>query len=337
MMKRMTTIVAALSIGVGCATGPKAPASPGAASPPGAATSQSASPIEVAVTIDDLPRHGPQVVGKEPAMIAAALLAAFARHGVPPVYGFVNAGRLNEHPEDRAVLTAWVAAGQPLGNHTFTHADLDRSPTAAFLEEIDRNEPVLAELAPRGSAPPARLFRYPYLREGKDPGTRAAVRAHLAARGYRIAHVTIDPYDWSFNETYVQCLAAAAPAGELAAVQKSLLDEARAKLRWAVAVAPAVAGRPIRHILLLHLGAIDADTIDALLTAYEGLGVRWISLDEALADPVYAEDPPGSQGGPFLQQLFRARGLTPPPLGRAPTPWRGKICLPANEGGHAHD
>jgi metallo-beta-lactamase class B len=280
--------------------------------------------IEVAVTIDDLPRHCPQAAGKEPAQIAAAMLAVFARHHLPEVYGFVNAQRLDEHPGDRAVLDAWIAAGQPLGNHTFSHADLDQVPTAAFLDEIDRDEPLLTKLARPGSP---RWFRYPYLHEGKDREQRAAVRTHLAARGYRIAQVTIDPYDWSYNETYVRCLATGSSSG-LAAVRASLLDEARARLRWAVAAAPAVAGRPIRHVLLLHLGAIDADTIDALLTAYEQLGVRWISLEDAMADPIYATDLPDSRGGVFLRQLFRARGATPPPLEPTAAPWRGKICPP---------
>jgi peptidoglycan-N-acetylglucosamine deacetylase len=326
-------IFAALAAVTGVACGARRQVAP--APPPG--------PISVAVTVDDLPRHGAQTASRPPVQVAAALLAAFARHRVPKVYGFINGGKLDEHPEDRAVLEAWVAAGHPLANHTFTHADLARVPVAAFLDEIDRNEPLLAALA--GSGEGWRLFRYPYLREGGDAATRAAVRTHLLSRGYRIAHVTVDPYDWAYNDPYVRCLDAASEQGR-AAVRASFLAEAKVKLGWAAAAGATLAGRPVRHILLLHLGAIDADAIDELLTAYEAMNVRWISLDEALDDPLYAEAPRDSSGGAFLQQLFIARGQRPPPMERTPRSWQGIACtlapalgdnIPAPTAGSASD
>jgi peptidoglycan-N-acetylglucosamine deacetylase len=281
----------------------------------GASATAPGAPVEVALTIDDLPRHGAQAIGKEPPAVAAALLSAFSRHGLRQVYGFVNAGR-EEQPTDREVLRAWIAAGHPLGNHTWAHVDLEKVPAAEFIADVGRNETTLAEMTSslRAQAPLGwRVFRYPFLREGADAATREAVRAHLVAGGYRIAHVTIDPWDWSYNDAYVRCLASGAEA-DRAAVRTAFLDEARAKLGWSIAAAHTAAGRPVRHILLLHLGAIDADTIEDLLTAYESLGVRWITLDEAMADPIYAENLAGSPGGGFLSQLLRARRAAPPPL-----------------------
>jgi peptidoglycan/xylan/chitin deacetylase (PgdA/CDA1 family) len=278
--------------------------------------------IEVAVTVDDLPRHGPQIAGREPARVASALLAAFARHRVTGVYGFINAERLEEHPEDRAVLESWIAAGHPLGNHTFAHLDIERVEPAVFLADIDRNEPTLTELAARTDW---KRFRYPFLREGKDAATREAVRAHLGARGYRIAHVTIDAWDWAYNETYVDCLRAGSEPGR-AAVAAELVAESLAKLEWAVAASAQIAGRPVRHILLLHLGAVTGDTIEELLAAYERNGVRWITLDEAMADPIYTGDPRGSRGGGFLTQLLQARGMRPPALRHKPKTARGPTC-----------
>jgi peptidoglycan/xylan/chitin deacetylase (PgdA/CDA1 family) len=278
-------------------------------------------PIEVAVTVDDLPRHDS---GRPPPEIAKTLLDAFARHRIRQVYGFVNGKKLQDHPEDRAVLEAWLAAGHPLGNHTWAHGDIAKIPLDEYLAGIDRNEPLLSELQPSGR----KVFRYPFLREGVTVETRRAVRAHLATRGYRIAEVTIDPFDWAYNPAYIRCTDISR-ADDAAALRASLLSEARAKLRWANAEARVIVGRPIRHVLLLHLGTIDADTIEDMLTDYERLGVRWISFDEAMTDPVYAGDPDVADEGMFLFQLFDAKGVTPPPPPLPPSALLKVICRPS--------
>jgi hypothetical protein len=68
-------------------------------------------------------------------------------------------------------------------------------------------------------------------------------------------------------------------------------------------------------VLLLHTGSFDAAVLDELLAAYEQTGVRWITLDEALADAAYHEDVrvPGSVGGTLIEQrIERDRPLVPP-------------------------
>ena len=68
-------------------------------------------------------------------------------------------------------------------------------------------------------------------------------------------------------------------------------------------------------MLLLHAGAADADAIDALLTAYEAEGVRWIGLRAALADPFYAPatHAPVPYGSALPYVLARERGLNVDP------------------------
>ena len=64
-------------------------------------------------------------------------------------------------------------------------------------------------------------------------------------------------------------------------------------------------------MLLLHIGAADADALDALLSAYEKEGVRWIPLAKALADPFYAFDPalPARYGAAFPYLVAKSRGV----------------------------
>ena len=307
------TLLARLSatvlLAAGCAT-----SAPGAAAARDAPAALAATPtfpsapaeIRVAVTVDDLPRHGPEVPGLDRLAIHRALLDIFARHRMTQVYGFVNAGRVQ--PGDEAALRAWVEAGQPLGNHTAHHPDIGKVGIEAYLADVDAGEPLLAQLLGPGKERVWKVFRYPFLWQGTDVPSRLAVRKGLVDRGYRIAEVTIDFDDWAYNPPYARCLAGGHPE-DVSALEEMFLDSGVEQLRWADDTLRRLVGRPVPHVLLLHAGVFDTRILDRLFTAYEKAGVRWIPLDEALADPVYQRepDPPRSWRGELPLQILRAR------------------------------
>lgn len=282
-------------------------------------------PLQVAITVDDLPAHGPAVPGLSPLQLHRALLSAFESHRVPQVYGFVNAGKLEDAPEQRAALEAWTAAGHPLGNHTYSHLSLRKTDLATYFRDIAANEPLLEELAPDGRRVPT--FRYPFLLEGMSREDTVAIREHLDQRGYRIAPVTIDFYDWAFNPPYARCRAIADEAA-LAALRKTFIDHAVEMLQWSDAAAQTLYGRRIPHVLLLHAGAFDAEMIEPLLEAMEEQGVEWVSLDDALSDVVYAEQPliNGRNQGTQLDQKINAEAAPHPPWNRHPRALLQALC-----------
>jgi peptidoglycan/xylan/chitin deacetylase (PgdA/CDA1 family) len=285
-------------------------------------------PLQIALTFDDLPRHGPEVPGLSRLQIHQKLLAALRKHGAPPAYGFVNARPVEAHPEDHAALQAWLDAGQPLGSHTFSHPDLRKVGLAAYLEDIDRNEPPLRELHPGAPDERWKMFRYPYLRESVDLASRDAIRRHLFARGYRIAEVTIDFSDWAYNAPYARCLQSG-DARSIEHLKRSYLRAAITHAEWAAAAARQLYGRPIKHVLLLHVGAFDAEVLDELLSRYEKRGVKLIPLEEALADPIYAEDPRNdgdTVGLTFLEQVIESRKAPHPPWFSHPLGLLDAIC-----------
>ena len=79
---------------------------------------------EVALTFDDLPAHGPLPPGMTRLDVAKSIIATLKAANAPQVYGFINAVKLEQVPEDRAVLEEWRAAGYLLGNHTWSHMSL---------------------------------------------------------------------------------------------------------------------------------------------------------------------------------------------------------------------
>lgn len=162
-------------------------------------------PIRVAVTVDDLPSHGPLPPDTTRLQLHQSLLTALLAHEVPRVYGFANLGRAAQDGATDPSLRAWIAAGFPLGNHTWSHPHLREIGVPAYLAEIDRNDAALGSLVADENT--RRVFRYPFLVQGTDPQSTRAIRRHLSGGGYRIAEVTIDFYDWAFNAPYVRCLA----------------------------------------------------------------------------------------------------------------------------------
>jgi peptidoglycan/xylan/chitin deacetylase (PgdA/CDA1 family) len=232
------------------------------------------------------------------------------------VYGFVNGRQLRDTPAHEVILNAWSETRFLFGNHTFSHLDLARVGSAEFIADIERNESVLA----RWSSPGTRkYFRYPYLGEGDTRSKRDAVRQWLSSRHYTIAQVTVAPHDWAWAEPYARCVTVG-DRGAVAWMRNAFMKSATAHLAWAREVSLRVFGRQVKHILLLHVGAFDALVLHEWLSAYRAAGVRLISLDAVVQDPIYRINPDLTWTGrrTFLRQVAEARGIRIPAAPPAP-------------------
>jgi len=280
--------------------------------------------VSVAITFDDLPAHGSPAPGGSHLQAHQDIVETLGRHSISGVFGFVNAGRVSDEAGRRA-LELWLAAGHPLANHTFTHANLNELSVAEYTADVERNDAYLAALV--GDEPAARArrrtFRYPFLREGRDAATIDAVKSYLRQNDYRIAEVTIDSGDWAYTRTYGRCVGSDA-RDAIASLRQDFVERALHALDWSKATANALYGRPIAHVMVLHAGSFTAFALDELLSAYERAGVRWVGLDEALADPIYTEDVrvPAEVGTGLLERrLVRDRGEHPSQPAPLPPPF----------------
>ena len=89
---------------------------------PACATPQVSQPA-IAITVDDLPLHGPTPRGETAVSVAQGVISALTAEHVP-AYGFINGHWVAEQPETAGVLNAWRAAGLSLGNHGWSHLHL---------------------------------------------------------------------------------------------------------------------------------------------------------------------------------------------------------------------
>jgi peptidoglycan/xylan/chitin deacetylase (PgdA/CDA1 family) len=243
--------------------------------------------------------------------IAQSILKTLKREKLPPVYGFINGGRGEEDPTSLSVLQTWRRAGQPLGNHTWAHLDLNKESPEEFEAEVLRNEPMLRKLMGKGDW---HWLRYPFLHEGDTFEKRRAVRAWLSAYGYKIAEVSMDFEDYLWNEPYARCAA----KHDEPSIQKlhdsylAVADQYYAVFRE---LAQLVYARDVKYVLLMHVGAFDARMLPELLALYRAKGVQFVSLQDALSDPVYREDPDIGEpaGGAFLELMMQKKQIKFPP------------------------
>src|SRR5271155_769651 len=249
---------------------------------------------QVAFTFDDLPSHGDLPPGETRLEVAKSIVKTLHDQHMPPVYGFINAGKLEKEPNDIAVLKAWRAAGNPLGSHTYTHPSLNDLTPAQFEADIAKNEAVLSKLM---AGEDWHWFRYPFLWEGDTLEKRHAVRAYLQQNGYQIAQVSLDFEDYLWNAPYARCVAKQ-DAASIANLHDSYLAVADRYYGVFRELSQLVYGRDVKYVLLMHVGAFDAQMLPELLKLYRAKGVKFISLPDAMSDPAYRDDPDiGEPGG----------------------------------------
>jgi peptidoglycan/xylan/chitin deacetylase (PgdA/CDA1 family) len=274
--------------------------------------------FDIAITVDDLPAHGPLPAGMTRADIAAAHIAIFKAHGVPEAFGFVNANRLGQEPDSAAALATWRSAGYPLGNHAYSHMSLDAASTlAAWQDDVVAGEAAVAE---RMTGQDWHWFRYPYLATGTDPARRDGARAWLTARGYRLAAVSVSFDDWAYTDAYARCLARADGA-EIAALKTQYLDEVNDAIARMKASSRQLFGRVIPQVLLTHVGAWSAATLPDVLNRLDAAGARYVTLAAAQADAAYAQ----AAGGNVIEEEAKRRG-TALPQGPARRLDPDKVC-----------
>ncbi len=285
--------------------------------------------LKVALTFDDLPVNGPAPASSSASKIARETLAVLAQHRIPPSYGFINAGQLEQNPDGALALRLWIAAGNPLANHSYSHMDLTTNTADDFGRDVLRNEPALMLLAARaeGISDNWRWFRYPYLHEGNTLEKRYQVRGFLQQNGYRVAQTTLDYEDYMWNNAHARCVDRN-DAAALAWLRESYLAVADEYLRAGVEASRTAFGRDIHHVLLLHLGSYSSTILPDLFALLKKQNFEIVTLEEAYADPAYQSDPGliDERGGTLSEQLIEARKLPYPKVTPKPRERLRTIC-----------
>lgn len=269
---------------------------------------------EISLTFDDLPAAGMGVSGAETLDMTTKLLGTLREQKIPAV-GFVNEKKLyrqfGEVDQRIKALSMWLDYGFELGNHTYSHASLSRVSLEDWEEEVIRGETVTSLLMAQHNMK-LRYFRHPYLDTGRDLQTRREAEAFLVRRGYRIAPVTMDAWDWMYAGVYED----ARKRGDAALQQQllsSYLEYTGKVFDYYENFSKNLIGYEPKQVLLLHGNWLEADHIGDLLELLRKRGYKFITLQEALSDPAYSmpDDYIGEEGTNWIDHWAITRGHPP--------------------------
>ncbi len=211
------------------------------------------------------------------------LLSALKDNGVPPTVDFLAGDSL-----DQTVQEEWLRSGNLIGSMTYAGTSLKKWTAQDFIDTLIRNEQALAPLWSKFERK-QKYFRYPSLKLGLDQQRPREIRAFLKQNGYVEVPATIDSRDDYFSQPYCAALARGDKvcASFIAATFKSFMLDKTRKARLA---ARKIAGRDVKQIMMIQANQLTSDLLDELLRLYKAMGVRFVSLDDALHDPFYATE-----------------------------------------------
>lgn len=231
---------------------------------------------EIAITIDDLPFVGSGT--NTPASLKRtqerfmAIVNTLVEKQVPAT-GFAIGGAVAKNEWD--LLEAFRDQGLSIGNHTYTHRNLNTMNAEKYILDIDKADVNLARVMTE-----PKYFRYPYLAEGKGE-KKQKVLDYLAAHQYRVAPVTIDSKDYEFNAQFYRI-----------PYRKRADNIQKFKTRYLAfiwkqtlrAEKRASNGQPVKQILLIHANLLNSFCLGDIIDLYKNKGYKFISLEDALKE-----------------------------------------------------
>jgi peptidoglycan/xylan/chitin deacetylase (PgdA/CDA1 family) len=183
------------------------------------------------------------------------------------------------------LLQIWLDHGLELGNHSYSHFDYNNTSFDRYTKDIVEGEKVTSELL-RKKDLKLRYFRHPFLHVGQTKPKADSLEQFLLGRGYTVAPVTLDNDEYLFAAAYHR--AKAKKDEQLATrIGSDYITYMEQKLRYFERGSSALFGRDIKHILLIHANALNAEYMDELAAMFVRNGYSFITLNEALTDPAY--------------------------------------------------
>jgi peptidoglycan/xylan/chitin deacetylase (PgdA/CDA1 family) len=210
--------------------------------------------------------------------------------------------------ERAALLQMWLDAGLELGNHTYSHVNLQRIPIEAYEEDVIRGETVTRMLMARKNMK-LRYFRHPQLFTGLTLEYKNRLAAFLKNRGYTVAPVTVDNVDYVFAYTYYK----AKQRGDtktMEAVVEAYIPYMETMFGFFEQLSKDSFGYEIKQVLLLHANDLNADHFDKLAALMKKRGYSFITLEEALTDKTYSLPDAQMDSGPsWIHRWRKTKGL----------------------------
>jgi peptidoglycan-N-acetylglucosamine deacetylase len=235
----------------------------------------------------------------------ASILGALKAAGVHSI--LYPAGKRVDSPAGLELVRDWGKAGHAVGNHTYSHLNLNskRVTLEQFIADTEKNERLLRNLPGW-----TKRLRFPYLKEGDTAAKRDGFRNWLKDNGYQSGAVSVDASDWYYNQRYLHWRKAN-PGEDPAMFRDAYLDHLWNRTMYYDELSRQVLHRSVKHVLLLHTNAINAAFLPNIIAMYRSRGWTIVSTETAYQDPVYAMSPTELPAGEsILWSLAKQHGVS---------------------------
>lgn len=275
---------------------------------------------KVALTFDDLPFSRMSNYSlTETKNIFRKLIANLKYENVSAI-GFVNEKKLYSNNKidssKMEMLVCWLNAGYDLGNHTFSHPDINKVTVEEYIKNIEMGETCIRQLI-NSHGKNLNYFRHPYLHTGLSVEVKNKVDSFLNSKGYIIAPVTIDNSESAFALAYDN----AYDKNDSISMQKigvEYLVYIDSMFQYFETISKKYFNRNINQVLLLHSNKLNADYINRLVEVINNRGYVIASLDEVMTDRAYSQKDEfiGKKGLSWIQRwiiTMEGKNITFPP------------------------
>ncbi|WP_026630671.1 polysaccharide deacetylase family protein [Dyadobacter alkalitolerans] len=237
----------------------------------------------VSITIDDVPNvHLAKANG------TSSLLQKLDSLKLP-IAIFINEANLKQTPaaeKNKALLKSWVLRDYvTVGNHSYSHPNYAEVGYEAFKQEVIKGEVLTRQLL-KGSGKSLNYFRFPFNSMGKDSVAFDRMQAFLKERKYINTPYTVESEDWLYAQLYDKAL----KEGDVQVAKSIGSQYVETSVEIFVffdSLSVATYGRPIKQIYLCHDSQLNTDYLPQLVQKLKDQQYNFISLGDAMTDPVY--------------------------------------------------
>lgn len=241
--------------------------------------------FDIVLTFDDLPLQGILPPNMAVPDLLNRICRTLAQYDIKQAYGFLIGCYMQNNSQGTMAVNHWLTAGHKLGNHSWSHIDINKMSVHDFIHDICKNQKIIEYHTPKAPL----FFRYPFLSEGSSIESRTEVRTSLLDSGYQITPCTFHNMDFAWNELCYHAIKYDNTA-LLHDIKIKYLRYSAYRLFKAIFLSHQLFQRTIPQIMLLHFCTATALFLPDLLYLLKKSGAHFITLEQAVKDPIYGYD-----------------------------------------------
>lgn len=205
------------------------------------------------------------------------------------------------------LLKSWDDQGHKLANHTFTHPNFNskKNTTPFFETELIKTDSVISALDNN-----IKMFRFPYLKEGRNKFKTDSIRKILAKNKYLNGYVTIDASDWYVNQRLIQRIRKVGFENtQINKFKDFYVQHIIERANYYEKLSYEMNQRHINHTLLLHHNLTSALFLDDLIKKFKEEGWEIKDADKAYKDQIFKTIPaPEFAGESLIYSMAKQSG-----------------------------